>query len=116
MYIHILTIKCPSALPTYTSLIFSCSISKFPVYKSYIFFMKISKFTSKTSKIDGMWSQSDIKLPMYGRIIKLRYYFLFVGKVSIGSLSWEISTFLISKLSLVVLGSKIPTYEELTVN
>ena len=27
-----------------------------------------------------MWSQSDNKLPMYGRIRKLRYYFLFVGK------------------------------------
>ena len=27
-----------------------------------------------------MWSQSDIKLPKYGQIIKLRYYFLFVRK------------------------------------
>ena len=31
-----------------------------------------------------MWSQSDIKLPIYGRITKLRYYILFLGKVSTG--------------------------------
>ena len=42
-----------------------------------------------------MWSQSDIKLPTYGRIIELIYKidikFLFVGKVSNGSFYRKIS-------------------------
>ena len=33
-----------------------------------------------------------IKLPMYGQIVKLTYYIRFVGKVSNGSYSRDIST------------------------
>ena len=47
-------------------------------------------YLKNISKIEGLWSQSDIKLPLYGRIIKLRHYILFVGKVSNGSISIEI--------------------------
>ena len=77
IYLSYINITFHVPLPYITSLIFSCSLYKFPRYRSYLFFIYISKFTLNTSKIEGMWSQSDIKLPMNGRIIKLRYYLLF---------------------------------------